>query len=40
MFTKLFQYFLTAGVAAVVDLFGFWLLFHLGIGMVPAAMTS
>jgi putative flippase GtrA len=40
MFTKLFRYFLTAGVAAVVDLFGFWWLFHLGIGVVPAAMTS
>lgn len=34
------RYVLTGGAAAVVDLGGFWLLFRLGMPVIPAAMAS
>ncbi|PTE18252.1 hypothetical protein C5F48_23795, partial [Cereibacter changlensis JA139] len=40
MLRKLAQYFLTAGVAAIVDIGGFALLLGVGAALVPAAMAS
>lgn len=40
MFRQFLRYVLTGGAAAIVDLGGFWLLFHLGTAVIPAAMAS
>lgn len=40
MLRKLAQYFVTAGVAAIVDIGGFALLLGVGAALVPAAMAS
>lgn len=40
LFSKLVRYFLTGGVAAIVDAGAFALLFQLGLGTLPAAAAS